>query len=237
METDYNVFPDMALHTDISYMPSNELSPAMPSIIDPAVDQPNVILYLLQQCSMDKLCKSLVKELMADAAALYKYSASALLPDAYMPISMDRSSAAFMQMPVFTKANPSMTKWHVLIDNLSNTFLYMVSIGMQLQTPLMYVIFLHDAKLVLMVQGNLELPAIAQAFLTHMVSSMLQVKKRIMVYVDIVYLKSLTGNEAEHVHDIGHFICCLSHPSLTKSNVDNLHRYWEELKQALLNVQ
>ncbi|KAJ1901444.1 hypothetical protein LPJ66_000772 [Kickxella alabastrina] len=172
----------------------------------------------------------------------------------YVKYSMDKPSAAFMQMPVFTKAKPSMTKCHVLFDNLSNNLLNIVSIGMQLPTPLKHVMFLHDAKLVLsvdmesffmqlfqaayitdfktydgssmgkvhtgrMVQDNSESPAITQAFLTHMLSNMPQVKMRIMSYVDNVYLKSLTGNEAEHVNDIGHLFCCLSHPNVTMNMI------------------
>ncbi|KAJ1856102.1 hypothetical protein GGF49_002014 [Coemansia sp. RSA 1853] len=57
-----------------------------------------------------------------------------------------------------------------------------------------------------MVQGNSESPAIAQAFLLHVRSGAPSLRNKMLVYVDNIYLKSASGNEREHIADIGVFV-------------------------------
>ncbi|KAJ2609419.1 hypothetical protein H4S08_004059 [Coemansia sp. RSA 1365] len=61
---------------------------------------------------------------------------------------IDKPSRAFAQMPIFTKSKPNTNERHVLFDNSTNNLLNMVSVGMQLPTPMEHALFLHHAWVV-----------------------------------------------------------------------------------------
>ncbi|KAJ2809218.1 hypothetical protein H4R20_000282 [Coemansia guatemalensis] len=54
-----------------------------------------------------------------------------------------------------------------------------------------------------MVQGNLESPAIAQAFLEQVLGEVPELRAKVLVYIDNIYLKSVSGNCAAHIRDLG----------------------------------
>ncbi|KAJ2495621.1 hypothetical protein GGH96_006326 [Coemansia sp. RSA 1972] len=61
-----------------------------------------------------------------------------------------------------------------------------------------------------MVQGNSESPAIAQAFLLHVLSGAPSLRDKLLVYINNVYLKSVSGDEQKHIEDIGVFVRVLA---------------------------
>ncbi|KAJ2495308.1 hypothetical protein GGH96_006415, partial [Coemansia sp. RSA 1972] len=66
-----------------------------------------------------------------------------------------------------------------------------------------------------MVQGNSESPAIAQAFLLHVLSGAPSLREKLLVYIDNVYLKSVSGDEQKHIEDIGVFVRVLAEANVT----------------------
>ncbi|KAJ2330260.1 hypothetical protein IWW51_000015 [Coemansia sp. RSA 2702] len=54
-----------------------------------------------------------------------------------------------------------------------------------------------------MVQGNSESPAIAQAFIEHVLQPVPELRGKLLLYIDNVYLKSVSGDVREHIRDIG----------------------------------
>ncbi|KAJ2495598.1 hypothetical protein GGH96_006334, partial [Coemansia sp. RSA 1972] len=66
-----------------------------------------------------------------------------------------------------------------------------------------------------MVQGNSESPAIAQAFLLHVLSGALTLRDKLLVYIDNIYLKSISGDKQEHIEDIGIFVRVLAEANVT----------------------
>ncbi|KAJ1725959.1 hypothetical protein LPJ61_005520, partial [Coemansia biformis] len=61
-----------------------------------------------------------------------------------------------------------------------------------------------------MVQGNSESPAIAQAFLTHVLGTAKSLHSKLLIYINNVYLKDAAGDEAAHIRDVGIMLCCLA---------------------------
>ncbi|KAJ2840480.1 hypothetical protein FBU31_000378 [Coemansia sp. 'formosensis'] len=59
---------------------------------------------------------------------------------------------------------------------------------------------LHTNRLV---QGNSESPAIAQAFLEHVLGSIPKLQGKLLIYIDNIYLKSTDSDMAEHICLIG----------------------------------
>ncbi|KAJ2495578.1 hypothetical protein GGH96_006343 [Coemansia sp. RSA 1972] len=66
-----------------------------------------------------------------------------------------------------------------------------------------------------MVQGNSESPAIAQTFLLHVLSGAPSLRDKLLVYIDNVFLKSMSGNEQEHIEDIRVFVRVLAEANVT----------------------
>ncbi|KAJ2810276.1 hypothetical protein GGI24_007055, partial [Coemansia furcata] len=60
---------------------------------------------------------------------------------------IDGPSTAFAQMPIFTKSKPGMSEKRVLFNDSANNSLNMISIGMQLPTPMERTLFLCDCIL------------------------------------------------------------------------------------------
>ncbi|KAJ1732714.1 hypothetical protein LPJ61_001918 [Coemansia biformis] len=113
-----------------------------------------------------------------------------------------------------------------------------------------------------MVQGNSESPAIAQAFLTHILGVTKSLRGKLLVYIDNVYLKDMAGDEAVHIMDVGIMLRCLAAANITVNmwkslwcatssmevlgcmwsvdhswaDQDALRKPWAALQQALLNV-
>ncbi|PIA15741.1 hypothetical protein COEREDRAFT_8966 [Coemansia reversa NRRL 1564] len=61
---------------------------------------------------------------------------------------IDEPLQDFMQLPIFTKAKPNTTERWVLFDDSANNSLNMISIGMQLPTPMERALFLHDTHII-----------------------------------------------------------------------------------------
>ncbi|KAJ2162983.1 hypothetical protein GGF46_000169 [Coemansia sp. RSA 552] len=57
-----------------------------------------------------------------------------------------------------------------------------------------------------MVQGNSESPAIAQAFIEHVLRPVPALQGKLLMYIDNAYVKSTTGNMASHIRNIGHLV-------------------------------
>ncbi|KAJ2501619.1 hypothetical protein GGH96_001823 [Coemansia sp. RSA 1972] len=66
-----------------------------------------------------------------------------------------------------------------------------------------------------MVQGNSESPAIAQAFLLRVLSGAPSLRDKMLVYIDNIYLKSVSGDEQKHIEDIGVFVRVLAETNVT----------------------
>ncbi|KAJ1727949.1 hypothetical protein LPJ61_004308 [Coemansia biformis] len=66
-----------------------------------------------------------------------------------------------------------------------------------------------------MVQGNSESPAIAQAFLTHILGTAKSLRGKLLIYIDNVYLKDAAGDEAAHIMDVGIMLRCLATANVT----------------------
>ncbi|KAJ1732123.1 hypothetical protein LPJ61_002200 [Coemansia biformis] len=66
-----------------------------------------------------------------------------------------------------------------------------------------------------MVQGNSESPAIAQAFLTHILGMAESLRGKLLIYINNVYLKDAVGDEAAHIRDIGIMLRCLATANVT----------------------
>ncbi|KAJ2806394.1 hypothetical protein H4R20_001706 [Coemansia guatemalensis] len=62
--------------------------------------------------------------------------------------SIDELSQAFAQLPIFTKSKLNTTEHRVLFDDSANNSLNMISVGMQLPTPMEHALFLCDARIV-----------------------------------------------------------------------------------------
>ncbi|PIA14075.1 DNA/RNA polymerase [Coemansia reversa NRRL 1564] len=168
----------------------------------------------------------------------------------HLQYGIDEPSQAFAQLPIFTKSKPNTTERHVLFDDSANNSLNMISVGMQLPTPMECALFLCDAHIVSsvdmasfftqlrlagdvanywtydsgehgklrnrrMVQGNSESPAIAQAFILHVLNGILELRDRLLAYIDNIYLKSTTEDMDAHIADVGHFIRCLAKANVT----------------------
>ncbi|PIA12762.1 DNA/RNA polymerase [Coemansia reversa NRRL 1564] len=62
--------------------------------------------------------------------------------------SIDEPLQAFAQLLIFTKAKPNTTERRVLFDDSTNNLLNMISVGMQLPTPMERALFLRDARII-----------------------------------------------------------------------------------------
>ncbi|KAJ2810836.1 hypothetical protein H4S07_002441 [Coemansia furcata] len=65
----------------------------------------------------------------------------------HLKFGIDGPSTAFAQMPIFTKSEPGTSKKRVLFDDSANNSLNMISVGMQLPTPMEREMFLDDAEI------------------------------------------------------------------------------------------
>ncbi|KAJ1904155.1 hypothetical protein LPJ81_002661 [Coemansia sp. IMI 209127] len=67
-----------------------------------------------------------------------------------------------------------------------------------------------------MVQGNSESPAIAQAFISHVLGKGLpDLRTKLLMYIDNIYLKSTNGDVNPHIRDVGALVRCLAEANIT----------------------
>ncbi|PIA13180.1 hypothetical protein COEREDRAFT_11677 [Coemansia reversa NRRL 1564] len=226
---------------------------------------------LHHQCATDLHAEALLGELLMGKDTLWEYPGRCLPPAAFALIQppmygeakpvyvvqhtlsdygIDEPSQAFTQLLIFTKAKPNTTERQVLFDNSANNSLNMISIGMQLPTPMERALFLRDARIISsvdmasfftqlqlsadvadywtydggprgklrnwrMVQGNSESPAIAQAFILHVLEGVSGLQSRLLAYIDNIYIKSTDDDMDAHIADVGHFIRCLAKANVT----------------------
>ncbi|KAJ2793301.1 hypothetical protein H4S07_007094, partial [Coemansia furcata] len=219
----------VALHEYVgSCLPPAAYAPICPPMCPDA--QP---IYIIQH-TLSQVAKDALELVIADCL---KYG-------------INGPSTAFAQMPIFTKSKPGTSEKHILFNDSANNLLNMISIGMQLLTPMECVLFLCNCILLSsinmvsfftqlhladdvanfhtydggmagkvhtmrMVQGNSESLAIAQAFLTHVLAAVPELRGKLLIYIDNVYLKSTTGDQAEHIADIGKLVWCLAKANIT----------------------
>ncbi|KAJ2156940.1 hypothetical protein GGF46_004849, partial [Coemansia sp. RSA 552] len=50
-----------------------------------------------------------------------------------------------------------------------------------------------------MVQGNSESPALAQAFILHVLASLIELRGKLLLYIDNLYINSTKGHEQQHM--------------------------------------
>ncbi|PIA14823.1 DNA/RNA polymerase [Coemansia reversa NRRL 1564] len=131
---------------------------------------------------------------------------------------IDEPSQAFAQLPIFTKAKPNTTERRVLFDDSANNSLNMISLRLSADVADYWTYDggprgkLRNQR---MVQGNSESPAIAQAFILHVLEGVSGLQSRLLAYIDNIYIKSTDDDMDAHITDVGHFIQCLAKANVT----------------------
>ncbi|KAJ2783725.1 hypothetical protein GGI18_003493, partial [Coemansia linderi] len=112
---------------------------------------------------------------------------------------IDEPTRAHCQMPVFTQPKPNTTATRVLFDDSGNNCLNMVHVGVELAMCGSH----NRLQTCRLVQGNSESPAIAQAFLEHVLGPVPELQGKLLIYIDNIYLKSIDEDLTEHIRLIG----------------------------------
>ncbi|PIA16166.1 DNA/RNA polymerase [Coemansia reversa NRRL 1564] len=116
---------------------------------------------------------------------------------------IDEPLQAFAQLLIFTKAMPNTTEWRLRLSaDVADYWTYDGGPRSKLCNRRM-------------VQGNSESPAIAQAFILHVLEGVSGLQSRLLAYIDNIYIKSTDDDMDAHIADVGCFIRYLAKANVT----------------------
>ncbi|PIA14739.1 hypothetical protein COEREDRAFT_9981 [Coemansia reversa NRRL 1564] len=144
------------------FMPKRDDEFVILNALYPEATEASIKERLHHQCATDLHAEALLGELLTGKDVVREYPGGCPPPAAFAPIQppmhgevkpvyvygIDEPSQAFAQLLIFTKAKPNTTEWRVLFDDSANNSLNMISVGMQLPTPMEQALFLRDTRII-----------------------------------------------------------------------------------------